>query len=92
MLKTFIEECGFVASWHDWSRGIPDLIALAWSCRGGAGDDPEIALNRSASFPAEQPIRLLGSSGNRNENLLRESLLNDVEKRPRLGTDETAEF
>jgi hypothetical protein len=29
MLKTFIEECGFVASGHEWSRGIPDLIALA---------------------------------------------------------------
>jgi hypothetical protein len=28
MLKTFIEECGFVASGHESSRGIPDLIAL----------------------------------------------------------------
>jgi hypothetical protein len=26
MLKTFIDECGFVASGHEWS--LPDLIAL----------------------------------------------------------------
>jgi hypothetical protein len=29
MLKTFIEECGFAASGHESSRGIPELIALA---------------------------------------------------------------
>jgi hypothetical protein len=29
MLKTFIEECGFAASGHESSRGIPDLIAPA---------------------------------------------------------------
>jgi len=28
-LKTFIDECVFAASGHEWSRGIPDLIALA---------------------------------------------------------------
>jgi hypothetical protein len=28
-LKTFIEECGFAASGHESSRGIPELIALA---------------------------------------------------------------
>jgi hypothetical protein len=38
MLKTFIEECGFVASGHEWSRGIPDLIALA-PFRHGQGDN-----------------------------------------------------
>jgi hypothetical protein len=29
MLETFIGECGFAASGHKWSRGVPDLIALA---------------------------------------------------------------